>query len=348
MTNTTDYSPLRRICNGETVDFEFSWKVLHVEDLVIMLENTETGETRQLEYERDFTAEIKKTGGSITTLQVYEDEYVLIISRRASRHQKKSFSTSAGFQASEVESAFDNVSICMQDMDYSIETFKEDFGSEIRQAVEDLEESTTNAIDTFREDISDQLNRALKVPPGSNKDPNELMENLLNAENTTHEYMLTAGVYAEEAKTAAEIATQKADEVDATYNTAMTDITNLHTTAVDNITTIKATAIEDVNTAKTNASNTINSLRDTTIQEVRNECVVAVGNVQDVTNAAQEEIQSAYTTSMDSMSNKGNEIISDIDENEKSAIEAIHDAETAAIGNILGETSYVIIRDWKE
>lgn len=348
MTNTTDYSPLRRICNGETVNFEFNWKVLHVEDLVIMLENTETGETRQLEYERDFIAEIKKVGGSITTLQAYEDEYVLIISRRASRHQKKSFSTSAGFQASEVESAFDNVSICLQDMDYNIETFKEDFGSEIRQAVEDLEESTTNTIDAFRDDVSDQLNRALKVPPGSNKDPNELMEHLLNAENTTHDYMLAAGGYAEEAKAAAETASQKADEVDATYNTAMNDISSLHTTASENIAAIKAAAIEEVDAAKTNASNIINSLKDTTVQEVRNECIVAVGNVQDVTNAAQEGIQNTYTYSMDSMNSKRNEVMSDIDANERSAIEAIHDAEKVAIDNILGDTSYVIIRNWKE
>lgn len=348
MTNTTDYSPLRLVCNGETTEFEFDWKVLHVEDLIILLENTESGEVKQLENETDFIANIKKVGGSIKTVQVYEDEYVLIISRRASRHQKKSFSTSAGFQASEVESAFDNVSICLQDMDYNIETFKEDFGAEIRKEVEDLEESTTDAIDTFREDVSDQLNRSLKVPPGSNKNPDELMENLLNAESTTHEYMITAGNYAEEAKNAAEVSTQKAAEVDATYNTAMSDMANLQTSAIENMTSVKNAAIEEVDTARTNASNSINSLRTSAIQDVRNECTVAVGNVNDVTNAAQEEIQSAYTYSMDSMSNKKTQIISELDDKEKAATDAIREAERVAVDNLLGETSYVIIRNWKE
>lgn len=121
MSNKKDYSPIKEGCNGITVDFSFDWKILEPEDLVIILEDDTTGEQVILDYLQDYTVEFEAVGGSITTKTAYPKGYNIILARETSLYQGSSYSTSTGFQGSEIERSFDRASMDIQDLRYTLQ-----------------------------------------------------------------------------------------------------------------------------------------------------------------------------------------------------------------------------------
>ena len=121
MANEVDFRPLKYLCNGTTRDFPFEWKILSVDEVVVILETIATGEQTTLQFPNDYSVTFESTGGQVTTKTAYASEYDIIISRQSSLYQKKRYSTSTGFQASEVEKSFDEVSMNLQEQAYTLE-----------------------------------------------------------------------------------------------------------------------------------------------------------------------------------------------------------------------------------
>ena len=157
MTNETNYKPCRLKCNGATKDFPFEFQVHKNEELFVNLINTDTQETTLLVEGSDYSATLEAVGGNVTTKTAYANNYVIEISRQTSYFQGKTFSTSGGFQASEIENAFDRVSCGLQDMQHNIDTFKEEYSAETNQKIEDFETETNNKIDTNKNDTDLQI-----------------------------------------------------------------------------------------------------------------------------------------------------------------------------------------------
>lgn len=133
MTNKKDYAPIKYSCNGATTDFPFGWKILEPQDLVILLENKESKVQSSLEYGKDYDVIYHDTGGNVSTKSVYDSAFDIIIARKTSYYQGSSYSTTSGFQGSEVEKSFDRASVNIQDLSYDLErSLKMPVGSEIR------------------------------------------------------------------------------------------------------------------------------------------------------------------------------------------------------------------------
>ena len=157
MTNETNYKPCRLKCNGATKDFPFEFQVHKNEELFVNLINTDTQETTLLVEGSDYSATLEAVGGNVTTKTAYANNYVIEISRQTSYFQGKTFSTSGGFQASEIENAFDRVSCGLQDMQHNIDTFKEEYSAETNQKIDNFETETNNKIDTNKNDTDSQI-----------------------------------------------------------------------------------------------------------------------------------------------------------------------------------------------
>ena len=146
MTNKKDYAPIKIMCNGATKDIAFGWKILEASGVVLSLVDETNGTATVLQYGKDYTVSFKAMGGSVTTTQAYSDGYSLLLERKTSNFQGKSFSTSMGFQASEIEKSFDNVSMCLQDMNHNIESFKEEYSEETNQKITDFEDEINSKL----------------------------------------------------------------------------------------------------------------------------------------------------------------------------------------------------------
>ena len=175
MTNETNYKPCRLKCNGATKDFPFEFQVHKNEELFVNLINTDTQETTLLVEGSDYSATLEAVGGNVTTKTAYANNYVIEISRQTSYFQGKTFSTSGGFQASEIENAFDRVSCGLQDMDYNIETFKEEYSAETNQKIEDFRQEILDTqqgfeleINTLLEDVTEASKKINMFEEGVN------------------------------------------------------------------------------------------------------------------------------------------------------------------------------------
>lgn len=169
MTNQANYIPITYQCNGITKDFAFNWKIMDDDDLVVELIEVATGEIVVLEKNK-YTVDYGEMGGSITTIETYSADYQLKISRNTPLFQNKSFTTSSGFQATEIEKALDKTSCQMQDLVYNEEQFEiktgveiEEFKDEVNTKVAELEVDVNNANETAN-NAMETLNNFLDDP----------------------------------------------------------------------------------------------------------------------------------------------------------------------------------------
>ena len=124
MANEVNYSPCKYTANGVTTEFSFTWKIFTETDLVVRLEDRTTGVQTTLVNGTDYVVYFGDVGGYIA----FEDEeripssqYYIIISREVPDYQSKRYSTSTGFQGSEIENSFDKVSCNLQEVEYTLQ-----------------------------------------------------------------------------------------------------------------------------------------------------------------------------------------------------------------------------------
>lgn len=211
MTNKRDYAPITYSCNGATVDFPFSWKILYEESVVVSLIDS-NNQTTNLNLGTDYTVEFDEVGGNVKTKIAYETGNTIVVGRNASMYQEKSFSTSTGFQASEIENAFDITSINLQDMSYNIESFKTKFSEDIKKDFEDF----NNRNEEFKTEINNtisEVNTAAKLIKTTVETVNGAVEKCTNQANSAEE--------------SATIATQKATEAVKCINDFPTSVLNV-------------------------------------------------------------------------------------------------------------------------
>lgn len=158
MANETSYAPEKYGGNGVNCDFSFYWKALKKEEIKVAIEDSE-GEQTILNLGSDYTITLNEVGGNIHTTIAPITGTFIIISRNTSQFQTTKYSTSTGFQGSEIEKSFDRNSLCLQEMDYKIEVYSDEFTERIGEASENI----YNLIDTAEELIDkadNTLNRA--------------------------------------------------------------------------------------------------------------------------------------------------------------------------------------------
>lgn len=121
MANEVDYSPRKYTGNGSTTEFSFNWKIFTESDITVRLEKISTGVQTTLTYGTDYSVTFGEVAGYITLTTAPTSEYYVIISRNVSDYQSKKYSTSTGFQGSEIENSFDKVSCNLQELDYTLQ-----------------------------------------------------------------------------------------------------------------------------------------------------------------------------------------------------------------------------------
>ncbi len=233
MTNKRDYAPITYSCNGATVDFPFSWKILYEESVVVSLIDS-NNQTTNLNLGTDYTVEFDEVGGNVKTKIAYETGNTIVVGRNASMYQEKSFSTSGGFQASEIENAFDTTSINLQDMDYNIKNFKETFSAEIGTKIETYRNDVTTQIETNKQEIlniqsdfKDEVNTKIQQVSDAAAKINQL-------EDAVNTAVRSANIATEKA----DMVTEKADMV---TETVQNSLTNIESKTLEGINKIKQT-----------------------------------------------------------------------------------------------------------
>ena len=156
--NEKDYQPIRILGNGVTKEIAYDWKTFNKTDLIVQLELVSTGQFTTLELGADYDVNVEAVGGNVILTTAPTDEYYINVGRKTPQYQSKGYSTSPGFQGSEIEKSFDQVSCCLQEMDYNIETFKSEFSDEINQNIEDFEDEINSKLTQVDQAVQ-QLNR---------------------------------------------------------------------------------------------------------------------------------------------------------------------------------------------
>ena len=136
MANETNYAPVKYGGNGVNCDFSFSWKALKKEEIKVVLENGETKTTLILG--TNYTITLNDVGGTVHTTTAPVSGSFIIISRNTSQFQTTKYSTSTGFQGSEIEKSFDRNSLCLQEMTQTIGDFREEFIGKLDEADENI------------------------------------------------------------------------------------------------------------------------------------------------------------------------------------------------------------------
>lgn len=228
MTNQANYIPITYQCNGITKDFAFNWKIMDDDDLVVELIEVATGEIVVLEKNK-YTVDYGEMGGSITTIETYSADYQLKISRNTPLFQNKSFTTSSGFQATEIEKALDKTSCQMQDLVYNEEQFEiktgveiEDFKDEVNTKIAELEvdvnnanETANNAMETLNNFLDDpnakKVSEIEAVVKNQVLTSQEITDTILNAQEA-REIATSANETSQEAKEIATSANETSQE----------------------------------------------------------------------------------------------------------------------------------------
>ena len=215
MTNEVNYAPVRYGCNGVNVDFSFPWKIFENEDIIVQIQNKE-GNISTLAYGVDYTVEFEVMGGNVKLKNVYSEDNIVIISRDVSDYQSKSFSTSPGFQASEIEKSLDRVSCNLQEMGYNIENFKKTYSAEIDSQIETLEnviEENKQEVLLIQERYEDNLNNQIIELKADVDNKVETVASAADKINKLDESIALCQSSAEIASEQAEIAANKANEI---------------------------------------------------------------------------------------------------------------------------------------
>lgn len=186
MTNETSYAPIKYVCNGITVDFTFPWKIFEEKDLIVQAQG-ESGLLRELTLGVDYSVEFDEVGGNVKLNQTYAEGYLVVISRNVSDYQSKSYSTSSGFQSSEIEDSFDRVSCNLQEMEYNIENFKEVFSQTVNQEIDVLEgviEENKQEVLVIQERFEDEVNTKIQEVSEAAGKINALEQAVLDAQTS--------------------------------------------------------------------------------------------------------------------------------------------------------------------
>lgn len=336
MTNEVEYKPKSYAANGVTIDFPFYWKVLDEEDITVTLVNIATGVATPQTLGRDYNVYLESAGGYVQFIVTHEAVGQqktppplgcnVVLSRNTPQYQSSTYSTSPGFQGSEIEKSFDKVSLNLQEMEYSNQKFREDFTAEIKS----------------------DLDRCLKVPVGSSETPEELMEHLLSAEETTRQYKEQAKQYSESAGNSAdtateqaEIATAKTQEVVEAHETAMSDIATAKQDALDDIEEKRTDALADIETARAGAVSEINGLHTEYVSDMESvgDSILSdiestrAGAVQDVTDAHTTAMNELNTT-MESVTTLKNQTLSTVSRASTEAIQAVRNEVQSSVTEI--------------
>ena len=155
--------------------------------------------------------------------------------------------------------------------------------------------------------------RAVKVKEGSGISPEDLIESLRQSEVNARDYAQTTIAKAQEAKDSADfaksqadIATAKTQEVEDAYEGAIVDITQRHNAAIDEIDELHKNSISDINTtcqtslqeiadAKTSAIESVNTTKTTAqneaIQAVQEECNTSLATIDAAKKNATSELE---------------------------------------------------------
>ncbi|MCD8377225.1 MAG: hypothetical protein LUB59_00390 [Candidatus Gastranaerophilales bacterium] len=154
MTNETDYSPITYNGNGATTEFKFDWKIFANSELIVKLIDSDENE-ETLTLNSDYTVTFNSTGGSVTFTSAPASDKIVFIARSVPNYQSTGYSTSVGFQGSEIEKSFDKVSCNLQEMDYNIEEFKTEINTTLSDVI-----SAANDIETALATVSDASEQA--------------------------------------------------------------------------------------------------------------------------------------------------------------------------------------------
>lgn len=270
MTNKKDYAPIPYACNGATVDFPFGWKVLNEESVVVTLVDKQAETETVLDLGVHYTVDFDEVGGNVKTKTAYPSTNDIIISRKASLYQEKTFSTSSGFQASEVEKAFDNVSINLQDMDYNIENFKASFSNKVEteietnkadtdKQIEDNKTDTDNQISTFESEVNQKIAQVNEAVQKLNR-LDDVLKECEQYSGHAEEQSAIAQQQANLSKGYSEDADQNLKQIKVEHEEITSEISTLRTQTLDDVLALKNQTMNDVNSTKVLAENEIKRL----------------------------------------------------------------------------------------
>lgn len=251
MTNTRDYAPIGYDCNGATVDFPFRWKILENESVIVTL--IADGVEKILELGVDYTVDFDTSGGNVKTKKAYDAGNKIVIARNASLYQGKTFSTSGGFQSSEIEKAFDGVSINLQDMDYNIKNFKETFSTEINTRLDDYQKNTDDKIASNKQEIlgiQSDFEKEVNTKIQQVSDAAEKINKLEGAVSTALDAANTATSKAESAANEAVNAKDEAEKATEQATIATEQANKIKEKVDDSLLALEATAQEEIKKIK--------------------------------------------------------------------------------------------------
>lgn len=154
MANETNYNPCRLKGNGATLNFPFNWCFIENTDIVVSIEDS-TGEQTIQTLMEDYAINVYEGGGEVVFKTAPADDEYVIISRKTSNLQKTRYSTSTGFQGSEIEKSFDRVSCCLQDMVHVEDVFK----TELQQNLDSFKTDIQQDFDDYTEEIDSKLDK---------------------------------------------------------------------------------------------------------------------------------------------------------------------------------------------
>lgn len=250
MANEVDYNPCQYLGNGQTRDFSFNWKVIEIDELVVELEAVSTGTITRLTRGTDYTANINAVGGNVTLTTAPSEDYYINISRKTSNYQTKGYSTSTGFQGSEIEKSFDKVSCCLQDMEYNIETFKTNFSSEVTTEIQENKEDTDKQIEDNKTDTDKQIEEFEEEVNAKIQQVNEAVQKL----NRLDEVLESCEGYSNNAENQATIATQQASNANDSATSAsdsLSAVVQEHEEIVSDMQAIRTQTLNDIDSEMT-------------------------------------------------------------------------------------------------
>lgn len=120
MANEVDYIPCKYRGNGLTSHFSFRWKIFTEKDIIVQLEDVVSGKQVIQQYATDYSVSFNDVGGFVSFENPPAKDSYIVISRNVSDYQSKTYSTSTGFQGSELEDSFDEVSCNIQELEYDL------------------------------------------------------------------------------------------------------------------------------------------------------------------------------------------------------------------------------------
>ena len=120
MANEVDYIPCKYWGNGLTSHFSFRWKIFTEKDIIVQLEDVVSGKQVIQQYATDYSVSFNDVGGFVSFVNPPTEDSYIVISRNVSDYQSKTYSTSTGFQGSELEDSFDEVSCNIQELEYDL------------------------------------------------------------------------------------------------------------------------------------------------------------------------------------------------------------------------------------